>query len=273
MSRGKFTLVATPIGNLGDMSPRAIEVLKESQLILCEDTRVSGRLLHHFGIQTKLLSYHEHNERERIDKILGYLDQGMDLALISDAGMPSISDPGVLIVDQLIKEGYSLSAVPGPSAFVMAVALSGFDSRRFEFLGFLPRKKGDRIEVLRSTLGYPGLSIIYESPHRLVKTLDEIAEMAPAREVFVARELTKLYEELYRGPVEKVRDYFDKGPRGEVVLVLNEYAQKEEVDLEAELRALIDGGTSPSRAVKELSKKHGIPRNEIYDLSIKIKAE
>lgn len=270
MEKGKLYLVATPIGNLEDMSVRAIKTLKEVDLILCEDTRHSGKLLKHFDIKARLMSYHEHNERSRGDQVIEILLAGQNVGLISDAGMPCISDPGSHIVDLAHEEGIEVVPIPGPSAMVAAVAVSGFSKTSFQFLGFLSRKAGEKKLELESTINYPGLSIIYESPNRLMTSLEAIRDLSPSRRVLVAREITKLNEEFYRGRVEDAIEHFSSGVRGEIVLVLDEYFIEEDLDLEEELRKRIGSGVSASRAAKDLAKEYGISKNDLYDLSIKI---
>lgn len=270
MEEASLVLVATPIGNLSDISMRAIEELKNSDLILCEDTRHSQSLLNALEIKKKTISYHEHNEASRTEEIINWIREGKKLALITDAGMPCISDPGSVIVDRIHQEGLKVSAIPGANAVLTAVALSGMDSSRFEFIGFLPRDNKKR-EIIESTINYPGLSVIYESPMRLLSTLELIKEICPGRRVFIARELTKLYEDLFRGTVEEAIERYREGVKGEIVIVLDSFVQKEEIDLEEKLIELIEGGMSASKASKILARDYKLNKNEIYQLSIKIK--
>lgn len=217
----RLFLVPTPIGNLEDMTLRAIRVLKEADLILAEDTRTSGRLLSHFEIETPMQSYHMHNEHKRIDSILGRLKSGDRIALISDAGTPGISDPGFLLARACIEEQIEIECLPGPTAFVPALVNSGFPCDRFIFEGFLPVKKGrqTRLELLAEETR---TLVLYESPHKLVKTLTQICEFFGSdRMISVSRELTKLYEETLRGTVKEIKEHFEAHPpKGEIVIVI-----------------------------------------------------
>lgn len=215
-------LVPTPIGNLEDITLRALRVLKEVDLIACEDTRTSGVLLSHFGIDTPKTSYHEHNEAAKAPQLIGQMRSGMKVALISDAGSPAISDPGFYLVRACMREGIQVEALPGPTAFVPALAVSALPSDRFAFEGFLPVKKGrqKRLEALRAE---PRTMIFYESPHRVLKTLKQLGEIfGTDRPAAVARELTKKFEEIQRGSLPELYDYFENGGnvKGEFVLVV-----------------------------------------------------
>ena len=221
-------LVPTPIGNLEDMTLRAIRILKEADLVLAEDTRTSGKLLRHFEIDTPMQSYHMHNEHKVLDRILKRLEQGERIAVISDAGTPGISDPGFLLTRACIKAGIDVECLPGPTAFVPALVNSGFPCDKFVFEGFLPPKKGrqTRLELLsRETR----TMIFYESPHKLIKTLGQFAaHFGENRMISVSRELTKLYEETLRGPVRTILEHFELHvPKGEIVVVVKGYSEKE----------------------------------------------
>ena len=214
-------LVPTPIGNLEDMTLRAIRILKEVDLVLAEDTRTSGRLLSHYGIETPMQSYHMHNEHKRTDSIIGRLKSGDRIALISDAGTPGISDPGFLLSRACIEQEIELECLPGPTAFVPALVNSGFPCDRFVFEGFLPVKKGrqTRLELLaRETRTL----VLYESPHKLVKTLTQLCQFfGEDRMISLSRELTKLYEETLRGTAKEIKDHFEAHPpKGEIVIVI-----------------------------------------------------
>ncbi len=214
-------LVPTPIGNLEDMTLRAIRILKEVQLVLAEDTRTSKRLLDHFGITTPLRSFHAHNEHRALTPILEQLKSGMDIALVSDAGTPGISDPGFLLARACMQEGIKVVCLPGPTAFVPALAASGLPSDTFHFEGFLPHKKG-RQTRLTYLAHLPHTFILYESPFRLVKCLEELAtHCGPDRLATVARELSKIYEEVLTLPLEElISHYKTKPPKGEIVIVV-----------------------------------------------------
>ncbi len=214
-------LVATPIGNLGDITFRAVEVLKHCDVILCEDTRHSGKLLNHYEITTPRKSYHMFNEARREPEILERLRNGQDVALISDAGTPGISDPGQRLVRACAEAELPVTAIPGPCAAIQGLVASGLDSTQFQFLGFLPKKPGKLRKALQAALDYPGTSIVYESPHRLHKSLKALAELSPETPVVVARELTKKFEEYRRGTApELLEHYLAKPPKGEIVLLI-----------------------------------------------------
>lgn len=214
-------IVPTPIGNLEDITLRALRVLKEVSLILAEDTRTSRRLLDHFGIGTPLRSFHAHNEHAVVERITAEIASGADVALISDAGTPGISDPGFLLVRECIRNGVPVECLPGPTAFVPALVLSGLPCERFVFEGFLPQKKGrrTRLEGLRTETR---TMVFYESPHRLLKALDEfVSVFSPARAASISRELSKLHEETLRGTLSGLKDHFRAHePRGEFVVVV-----------------------------------------------------
>ncbi|MBC2838087.1 16S rRNA (cytidine(1402)-2'-O)-methyltransferase [Robiginitalea sp. SC105] len=221
MQTGTLYIVPTPIGNLGDMTLRAVEVLRDADLILSEDTRTSGKLLKHFQVDTPQRSYHMHNEHRLVDGLVAEVGSGRKLALISDAGTPGISDPGFLLVRACIQAGHRVECLPGPTAFVPALVNSGFPTDRFVFEGFLPPKKG-RQTRLGELAEETRTMVFYESPHKLLKTLDQLAEhFGPGREIAVCRELTKLYEETLRGSLEEMAAHFrEHPPKGEFVLVV-----------------------------------------------------
>ena len=217
----KLYIIPTPIGNLKDITLRSIELLNQVDLILAEDTRVSKKLLSHFKINTKLISYHQFNEHKELDKIIGKLKLGNNIALISDAGTPSISDPGFLLVRECLKNKISVETLPGPTALIPALVNSGLASERFVFEGFLPVKKG-RLTRLKKLLDEERTMIFYESPHRIIKTLTSFIEFfSTERSVSVSREITKLYEETQRGSLKEMLEYFtQKKIKGEFVIVL-----------------------------------------------------
>jgi 16S rRNA (cytidine1402-2'-O)-methyltransferase len=218
---GSLYIVPTPIGNLGDITLRALEVLKSADLILAEDTRTSGKLLKHFQVATPVRSYHMHNEHRVLQQVVSRIKSGDTLALISDAGTPGISDPGYLLVRECIREGISVSCLPGPTALIPALVNSGFPTDRFVFEGFLPLKKG-RQTRLEQLAGETRTLVLYESPHKLLKTLSQFVEhFGGDRRICVSRELTKIYEETVRGTVEEVLEHFKTHPpKGELVLVV-----------------------------------------------------
>lgn len=219
---GTLFVVATPIGNLGDMTPRAVETLKSVDLVLAEDTRSFGTLRTKFDIQTKAISYHDHNESSRIEEILKLLSEGKNIALVSDAGTPLISDPGYRIVNALRKENFTVSPIPGPSAVTAAISACGLETDKFVFLGFLPPKEGKRRTLLEQYLSLPLSIVCYESPHRILKVLELLKEIIPNRLISMQRELTKIHEEIINGtPIEVLETLKGRQTiKGEVVLVI-----------------------------------------------------
>lgn len=217
----KLYLVPTPIGNLEDITLRAINILKSVDVVLAEDTRTSGSLMKHLGISKPMQSYHIHNEHQTVARLVGRIVKGETMALVSDAGTPSVSDPGFLLVRECIRQGVAIECLPGPTAFVPALVNSGLPSDRFVFEGFLPHKKGRQTRLTQLTAEERTM-IFYESPHRLLKTLDQFSEHFGAdRQVSVSRELTKIYEETIRGTIQEVSAYFaEKTIKGEIVIVL-----------------------------------------------------
>lgn len=217
---GILTMVATPIGNLGDFSVRAVELLKSVDLVLCEDTRHSAKLFSHYGIQAATTSYGSHNVKSKLPWVLDQLASGKNIAVVSDAGMPGISDPGCALIRAAIDAGITVSALPGANALLMALVLSGLPTDRFVFDGFLPHKKG-RQTKLKELAGEPRTIVLYESPHRLLKTLTELEAYLGDRQAAVCRELTKIYEEVLRGSLSELRAHFEsKEPKGEFVIVV-----------------------------------------------------
>ncbi|NMF57312.1 16S rRNA (cytidine(1402)-2'-O)-methyltransferase [Pseudanabaena yagii] len=272
---GILYLVGTPIGNLEDMTFRAIATLKQVDLIAAEDTRHTGKLLHHFGIETPQTSYHEHNAHKRVPELVEKLQQGMAIALVTDAGMPAISDPGVELVQGCIAAGVRVVPIPVVTAGIAALTASGFATQYFGFDGFLPtdkKERRDRLEILRSETR---TMILYEAPHRLLRTLEDLAEsFGKERRISVARELTKLHEEFWRGSIEEAIAYFtDHAPKGEFTLVLEgakpseKHVWTEEVILK-ELQNLIDAGISRSDASRQLAELADLPRRQIYQLAL-----
>lgn len=223
MSGGKLVVVPTPVGNLGDMTPRALEVLQNASTVLAEDTRTTGKLLRHFGVDTPLKSFHQHNEHRAVEGVVEQLRGGLTLALCSDAGTPGISDPGFLLVRACVEAGIDVECLPGATAFVPALVTSGLPCDRFYFEGFLPHKKG-RQKRLSALLEMPCTVVLYESPHRVAKLLDQLAELGGgSRPASLSREISKLHEETLRGTVEELRAHLAEHPaRGEYVVVLGE---------------------------------------------------
>lgn len=264
-------LVATPIGNLGDLSPRAVDVLAHVGLVCCEDTRRTGLLLQHAGIRADRLAVcNEHTEVARIDDAMAVLAGGRDVAIVSDAGTPGISDPGERIVRAAIDAGYDVSATPGPSAAIMALTISGLATDRFVFEGFIPRKGSDRAARLAEIASEHRTTVIYEAPHRVLRTLEDLREVCgDDRVVVIARELTKLYEEVVRGPLGTIDI---GGPRGEYVLVLDGATVDDhpidDDDVRAALRAELAAGSSTRDAAAVVAKDVGRPKREVYALAL-----
>jgi 16S rRNA (cytidine1402-2'-O)-methyltransferase len=264
-------LIATPIGNLADITFRAIETLKICDYILCEDTRHSLILLKHYTIQKPLKSYHQFNETEQLASIIQDLKEGKQIGLISDAGTPGISDPGYLLVKSCIENDISVTAIPGPCAAIQAITCSGFPTDLFQFFGFLPRKESELQRQLQTILDYPGTTICYESPNRLLDTLGVIQKMAPLRPLVIARELTKKFEEFNRGTAAELSAYWqDKSIKGEIVLLISpqdqpqdwsEWTPQEHVQWVQETY-----GLSRQEAIKTVAALRQVPKRQIYNL-------
>ena len=271
---GTLYVVATPIGNLEDITLRAVKVLKEADLIACEDTRRTRKLLSHLGIEGKrLVPYHEHNEREQSERLISLLKEGSSVALVSDAGTPCISDPGYRLVNLARKEGIPVFPVPGASAVVAALSASGFPTDRFFFGGFLPRKEKALKEELKEAFSRPYTSVYYESPHRLERTLKLISELFPDREVGVYREITKLNEEFLRGKAEDLLSYLSSEGKlkGEIVLLVPPGEETtSEVNPDELLRKLLSEGLSVKEAAKEAARVTGLPKRELYRRALQL---
>lgn len=275
-SNGTLYLVPTPIGNLGDMTPRAIEVLGEVDLIAAEDTRNTQKLLNHFNISTKQISFHEHNTKERIPKLVEKLKTGINIAQVSDAGMPSISDPGHELVETCIKEDIPVVPLPGANAGITALIASGLIPQPFYFYGFLPRKNSEQKQKLTNLKGHTSTIIFYEAPHRLKKTLKNMLEVLGNRKVVLCRELTKKFEEFIRGNLEEVMEWANTSEiRGEFVIILdgnhNEQVEENKVttnlSIEEQVKELIeDRNLKPNQAIKEVAKENGLKKQEVYNL-------
>ena len=266
-------VVATPIGNLEDVTLRAIRVLKEVKLIAAEDTRKTKRLLDHHGIRTPMTSYYEHNKMDKLRYLLHFLETD-DLALVSEAGMPGISDPGYELIVAAAQQGTRVVPVPGPSAIVAAIAVSGLPTDQFTYLGFLPRKKSERIRLLREVAGERRTLVAFEAPHRFTDALRDMLEVLGDRRVAIAREVTKLHEEVFRGSVREAIEHFQE-PRGEFTIVI--HGSKEEAtvtltaEIENEIRVLQQQGVPARDGVARLSAATGLPRKELYQAWLEIK--
>lgn len=275
---GTLYVVATPIGNLEDMTFRAIRVLREVALIAAEDTRKSGLLLKHFEIETPMTSYFEHNKLAKLDRIIDRLATG-DVALISDAGTPGINDPGYELVRAALSNGYTVVPIPGASAVIAALSASGLPTDRFTYLGFLPRRSSERQETLQRYREVPETLVFYEAPHRIRETVDDLlAAFGPEREIVLARELTKRFEEFWRGPLADTVGHLEvTDPRGEyTVLVAGAEPKRDEWGDEGVQRTLValeSEGITGSRAVKQVVQLSGRPRAEVYELWLRLQGE
>lgn len=275
MTTATLYIVATPIGNLEDMTYRAVRILGEVDLIAAEDTRHSLKLLSHFGISKSMTSYFDHNQQFKGERILNTLRQGKSVALISDAGTPCVSDPGYQLVRDAVAEGIPVIPIPGACAAVAALSASGLPSDTFTFAGFPPSRQGKRRSFLAEMSALPGTLLLYEAPHRLVETLRDMREVLGERQVVVARELTKIYEELIRGSVSEVLESVDQGKvRGEVVILVapGEKPAQEAESLEETLLALMrDGRLSLKDTAKKAAEITGVSRSEAYAAALKLK--
>ena len=267
---GKLYLVATPIGNLDDMSIRMVNTLKEVDRIAAEDTRNTGLLLKYFGIETKQISFHEHNAKEKIPVLLDMLQSGNDIAQVSDAGLPSISDPGHDLVQAALEAGITVVPIPGPSAGITALIASGLAPQPHIFYGFLPRKAGQQKEFFTSKKSYPETQIFYESPHRVRATLENMLAVYGDRQVVLVRELTKIHEEYQRGLISELLDYTaEHPPKGECLLIIAGAAEdaQQEISQEqilAEIDLLVKAGSKKNQAIKNVAKKYGRNKSELY---------
>lgn len=277
MTEGKLTLVATPIGNLEDISVRATRALAEADVIACEDTRHTGRLLSHLGIKgPKLLSVRDDNERSRAREIVTLLRAGKNVALVTDAGTPAISDPGYNVVTAVAGAELEVTTVPGPSAAIAALVISGLPTARFVVEGFLPRKGSERSRRLAAIAAEPRTIVLYEAPHRLLATLADLLEACGGdRVIAVARELTKLHEEVWRGQLRDAVEGVGE-PRGEYVLVLGGALPTGPPDDDAILAALaahLAGGTDRKTAISAVAKELAVPRRRVYELALSSDAQ
>lgn len=262
-------LVATPIGNLSEMTPRAIEVLKSVSVIAAEDTRNTQKLLQHFQIETRLISHHAYNEKESANGILKLLESGQCVALVSDAGYPLISDPGYQVVQAVLQAGYNVIPVSGSSAALNALIASGLVTQPFLFYGFLPNTEKDFRQTLNQLKAYPMTLIFYEAPHRIKKTLTKMLPILGDRKAVIARELTKKFEEFYRGTLSELAA-LDEELKGELVLIVegNGEPKPEVIDLSEineRIQAYIDSGISASQAIRQVAEESGINKHDLYN--------
>lgn len=273
---GILYVVGTPIGNLEDMTFRAVRILQTVDLIAAEDTRHTGKLLQHFQITTPQLSYHEHNSNSRIPELLQQLSNGKAIAIVTDAGMPAISDPGFELVKACVEAGILVVPIPGPCAVITALSAAGLPTEKFVFEGFLPTKNQDRHERLEFLQAEARTIIFYESPHRLRQTLQDLADaLGQDRRLVLARELTKLYEEFFRGRIgDAIAYYTEREPQGEYTLVVAGLPplkpQLSEAELKAELQQIMAQGISRSQASRQLAKATSLSRRHLYQLALAI---
>lgn len=281
MSNGKVYLVPTPIGNLKDITLRALEVLKNVDIIAAEDTRQTLKLLNHFDIKKPLISYHQHNEQGKSEDILEIIEGGKEIAIVTDAGTPGISDPGAVIVQKCIEKGYSFEVLPGATAITTALVYSGLDTTKFLFRGFISRENKERKKLFDEVRNAKETLIFYESPHRLLNTLSVLQNELGNRRISVCRELTKLHEDIVRGTIEEVINIFkEKGVKGEFVLVVEGKTQSEidkenkekweNLSVEEHLIAIINEGISKKEAIKRVAKERGMQKNEVYKIATEI---
>lgn len=277
----KLSLVPTPIGNLKDITLRALEVLKEADVIAAEDTRQSLKLLNHFNIKKPLISYHQHNEKCKSENILERVINGENVALVTDAGTPGISDPGSIIVQKCIENNINFEVLPGATAFTTALVYSGLDTTKFLFRGFLPRENKERNPIIQNLKDRTETIIFYEAPHRLLDTLSFIKENLGNRQIAICRELTKLHEEIFRGTLENSIEFFkNKAPRGEFVLVIRgksideieseKKAKWEHLSIQEHILSLMETGINKKEAIKQVAKERKIPKSEVYKFSVEL---
>ncbi len=275
-------LVATPIGNLKDVTLRALHVLREVDLVFAEDTRRTRILISHHGITAKLKTLNAHNEVGRITEVCALLSEGKSVALVSDAGTPLVSDPGHRLVARVASEGFNVVPIPGPSAILGALTASGLPPMPFTFLGFLPRRKGARNTLLERYKDSPETIVCFESPNRLHATLESFAEVFGDRSACVARELTKVHEQIVRGPLTELAKQFEKGTRGEVTVVVEGLPEREARALRAEdeglvlqmeeaIRELLEQGRGCKEIANQLSPELGLPKREVYACALRLK--
>ena len=265
---GILYVVATPIGNLEDISARALRTLREVDLIACEDTRRTRKLLDRYEISKPLVSYHEHNEQARSQELLKELAAGRNIALVSDAGTPLIADPGYRLVEEARAQGIAVSPIPGPSAILAALSASGLATDSFQFRGFLPAKTTQRRKVLEELKGYDGTLVFYEAPHRILEALEDIAAILGARQVVLARELTKIHEEFLRGTPVELKTVLQARPalKGEFTLMIGKSngVEADDTPVEEAVQKLIDAGASRMQALKTVARQRGLSKRDVY---------
>lgn len=281
MSTGKIYLVPTPIGNLKDITLRALEVLKKVDIVAAEDTRQTLKLLNHFEIKKTLISYHQHNEQGKSEDILQLIEEGKSIAIVTDAGTPGISDPGAVIVQKCIQNNYEFEVLPGATAITTALVYSGLDTTKFIFRGFISRENKERKKLFEEVRDSKETLIFYESPHRLLNTLSILMKELGNRKISVCRELTKLHEEITRGSIEEVIEVFsNRTIKGEFVLVVEGKTQDEidrehreqwqDLSIEEHIVSVMNQGLSKKEAIKRVAKERGMQKNEVYKIATEI---
>ncbi|TDO95032.1 16S rRNA (cytidine1402-2'-O)-methyltransferase [Halanaerobium saccharolyticum] len=284
MQAAELYLCGTPIGNLDDVSQRLLATLKEVDLIACEDTRRTQKLLNYFSIKTKMISYHEHNEKERSKELIEYLQAGRKIALVSDAGMPGVSDPGEILVKKAVSAGIEVIPIPGPSAFLAALVVSGLDISAFSFKAFIPRSGKKRQQFLEELALAKDTTAFYESPYRLKDTLKDLSQFSSelaSRQAVVAREITKMHEEKYYGTVAELEERLkEQEIKGEIVVVI---AGRSQVEAESEgwedlsilehLKLLIESGMTKKQAIKKVANLRELPKSEVYKEAVVISVD
>ncbi|HXE64727.1 MAG TPA: 16S rRNA (cytidine(1402)-2'-O)-methyltransferase [Bryobacteraceae bacterium] len=268
---GRLYVVATPIGNLEDITYRAVRILKEVDWVACEDTRTTRRLLDHYGISKPAVSYHEHNESGRAAELIARIEQGENGALVSDAGTPLLSDPGYRLVHAAAEAGIRVEALPGPSALLAGLVVSGLPTDRFLFVGFFPAKQGQRRQLLESLAEEAATLVFYEAPHRIVETLEDIAATLGKRQMVVGRELTKIHEETLRGMADEIRESLiaRDAIRGEFVVMIGKAESSSagsDVPIEVTIETLIGAGIDRMEAIKTVARERGLSKREVYKL-------
>lgn len=277
----KLYIVPTPIGNLKDITLRALEVLKECNIVAAEDTRQTIKLLNHYNIKKQLISYHQHNEFGKSEELINRVRAGEMVALVSDAGSPGISDPGSVIIRKCIEENLDFEVLPGATAIITALVGSGLDTTRFTFRGFIPRENKDRRELIEEIKNHRETLVFYEAPHRIRETLDFLSGALGNRKIAVCRELTKLHEQIVRGTIEEVREHFNvTAPKGEFVIVIQgkskeeiqaeQKAKWENMSVEEHIIDYINKGYSKKESIKLVAKERNVPKSEIYKYSTQI---
>lgn len=273
LKKSKIYVVPTPIGNLADITLRSLDVLKNVDVIYCEDTRNTSKLLNYYDIKTPLVSYHKHNEQSRSEEIIDkILLENINCAVVSDAGMPSISDPGQILLEKAIDRDVDIEVLPGASAAITSLVRSGFDSLQFAFLGFVPRKNSDKNKFYEQIKNATMTTIIYESVHRIEATVEELSEFLGDRKICVLRELTKIYESVMKGTCAEVIEMLkNETVKGEFVIVIDKLIEdNEDIDVKEKLTELINDGMSKKQAVKIVSDVYGLKKNDVYKESLEL---